>query len=394
MARKVKKRASGGTSRQRPRLDRDKRLETVLIWGVVLVGIAVVGVLGYGLVVKKVIEPREPVAVVGDTPVRTSEFQARVRFTRLQMQKQLRQLYQQQQKIDPQDPKAQSYQKYIQRQIQDLRSRLAPENAESIGKRTLNQLIQEELVRQEADTRGVSVASSEVEERIQGFFGYEPNAAPEPTPLPSSISTEVPEATPLPTPTQMTEVDFRRMYNEYLRALRQLGISEQQYRAWLKAALLTEKLQDDMMKELPTEADQVKLRILTANSEKRAKELAAQLNAGTDFQTLADQLKEDKQTTGYGDELSWLPKELLESRLGEELADLAFSLEVGEHSQPVAGEEGQYTVIQVAGHEVRELDELVRQRTAEDAFKAWLDAQQVKVERKSYRDRVPTEPGL
>jgi len=57
------------------------------------------------------------------------------------------------------------------------------------------------------------------------------------------------------------------------------------------------------------------------------------------------------------------------------------------------GEQNQsYYVIQVTGHEVRELRDSVREQMAQDAFQSWLDAQQSLVERKSIEGRVPTEP--
>jgi hypothetical protein len=91
--------------------------------------------------------------------------------------------------------------------------------------------------------------------------------------------------------------------------------------------------------------------------------------------------------------LDWLPKNMLELRLDAELADLAFELEVGEHSQPVLSEDGTlYTIIQVEGHEMRELDDVMRGSVGDAAFQEWLEAQQVLVERREYEDRVPTEP--
>lgn len=397
MARKSKKRGRKKlTRKQLSRLEREERIRKLLILGVTLVGIAVVGVLGYGLVVEQILEPRQPVAVVDDEPVTSSEFQARVRFRRLQMQNQLQYLYQQQQQTtDTQSANAQSFLQYIQGQIRDIQSQLEPENAETIGKQVLDQLIQEELVRQEASSRGISVTSDEVEEKIQDAFGYNPDAAPEPTVSAPLTSTGTVTTPPSPVPTQMTKADFRDMYNRYIReSLRPMGISEQLYRTWIEAELLTERLQADIEeKQVPAEADQVKLRLLTVDSEERANELAARLDAGEDFQTLADELKQDQGVQGSGNELGWLPRELLENRLGKELTDLAFSLEVGERSQPLAGEEGQqYRIVLVAGHEVRELDKFVRQQMVDDAFQAWLDAQLVLVERKTYRDRIPTEP--
>jgi foldase protein PrsA len=401
MAKKVK-RAPGEklTRKQRSRLEEERRMQRILIWGVSIVGVLIIGVLGYGIVAEQIIGPREPVAIVDESPITTAEFQARVKFRRLQLQNQLRYLYQQQQALATQDSEStgQSFQEYIQGQISNLESQLAPENAEVIGEQVLNQMIQEKLVQQEVERRDIEVTPEEVQDEIHAGFGYNPDATPAPAvspPLTSTESLTTSQPTPVPTPTQMTQADFRELYNRYMReGLRPLGISEQQYRSWIKVSLLTERLKEDMKEELPPEAEQVKLRFLSVNSEERANELVQRLDNGEDFDALAEEIQTDEEEPGYSNELSWLPKELLESRLGKELADRAFSLDAGDHSESIAmGEENpSYYVIEVTGHQVRELEDPVRERMAADAFQTWLDAQQTLVERKSIENRVPTEP--
>jgi parvulin-like peptidyl-prolyl isomerase len=388
------------TRKQRSRLEEERRMQRILIWGVSIVGILVVGILGYGVVAERIIEPREPVAIVDQNPITTAEFQARVKFRRLQLQNQLRYLYQQQQALAAQDSETggQSFQEYISGQINTLESQLAPENAQTIGQQVLDQMIQEELVRQEAERRDLTVAPEEVQDEIHAGFGYDPDATPVPTPSSPLTSTEsltTSQPTPAPTPTQMTEADFRELYSRYMRqGLRPLGISEQQYRSWIRVSLLTEKLRDDMKEELPNEAEQVQLQFLSVSSEERASDLAQRLDEGEDFQTLAEEIQADEEAPGFSNELSWLPRDLLESRLGEEVAEQAFNLEVGDHSEPIAvGEQNQsYYVIQVTGHEVRELQDPVQEQMAQDAFQSWLDAQQSLVERKPIGNRVPQEP--
>ena len=388
------------TRKQRSRLEEERRMQRILIWGVSIVGILIVGVLGYGVVAEKIIEPREPVAIVDQNPITTAEFQARVKFRRLQLQNQLRYLYQQQQALATQDSETggQSFLEYIRGQTSTLESQLAPENAQVIGQQVLDQMIQEELVRQEAERRDLTIAPEEVQDEIHAGFGYDPDATPVPTvssPLTSTESLTTSQPTPAPTPTQMTAADFRELYNRYMReGLRPLGISEQQYRSWIKVSLLTEKLKDDMKEELPSEAEQVKLQFLSVSSEERARDLSQRLDEGQDFQTLAEEIQADEEAPGFSNELSWLTRELLESRLGEEAAEQAFNLEVGDHSEPIAvGEQNQsYYVIQVTGHEVRELQDSAREQMAQDVFQSWLDAQQSLVERKSIENRVPTEP--
>ena len=405
MAKKSKKHASKKlTRKQHSRLERERSMKRLLIWGVTVVGIAVVGVMVYGLVVERVIKAREPVAIVGGISITTAEYQARARFMQMLMQNELQYWLQQQQTLDPTDQNMQFYLEYIQGNIRDLQTKLSPANAPVIGEQVLDQLIQEELVRQEAERRGITVAPEEVQREVERYFGYDRDPVT-PTPGPTVVtspltSTEVltptPTTVPPPTPTPMTEEEFRRLYSTYLeQSLKPLDVSEQQYRSWVEASLLVEKLQEQMGAEVPTVADQVELRLLVVDSEEWANELAVRLGAGEDFQALADELEEgeDEEVAGYGTELSWFPKDMLESNLGTELADLAFSLEVGEHSQPVLGQDDtQYYIIEVVGHEERELDSFVHQQLGADAFQEWLDAQQVLVERKMYGDRMPAEP--
>jgi hypothetical protein len=375
-------------------------MQRLLVWGVTAVGIVIVGVMGYGVVAESIIEPRQPVAIVDEAPITTGDFQARVKFRRLQLQNQINYLYQQQQAFATQDTASggQSFQDYIQGQIAELQAQLAPENAEAIGQQILDQMVQEELVRQEAGRRGITVASEEVQESIEENFGYNPDATPVPTvspPLTSTDTLTASQPTPAPTPTEMTEADFRELYNTYVRdGLRPLGVSEQQYRSWVRAFLLTEKLQEEMKEELPEEAEQVKLIYLSVRDEERANELAQRLDSGEDIQILAAEVQADEESPGFSNELEWLPRDVLAGSLGEDLAELAFSLEAGEHAGPVTtGEASQsYFIIEVTGHEVRELEASVRDSLGQDAFQSWLEAQQSLVERRSWQNRVPTEP--
>jgi hypothetical protein len=202
----------------------------------------------------------------------------------------------------------------------------------------------------------------------------------------------------------MTEEDFNQMYNRYVQeTLSPLGVSEQQYRSWVKGALLMDKVQQSMTEEVPAEADQVKVRLLSVPDQEQANALASRLDDGEDFQVLMDELQADEEGSGYGTELEWLPQDVLASRLGENLAARAFELEVGGYSQPMEmesaapqGEGAQspparFVIVEVTGHEVRDLDEEIRQQLGQQAFQSWLESQQVLVERKSYQDMIPAD---
>jgi len=388
------------TRKQRSRLEEEGRVERILIWGVSLVAVLIIGVLGYGVVAERIIEPREPVAIVDETAITTADFEARVKFRRLQLSNQLNYLYQQQQAMAAQgsDSSGQSFQDYFQQQINNLQSQLAPENAETLGEQVLDQMIQERLVRQEAERRDIKVTAEELQSEIHTNFGYDPDATPIPTVSPPVTSTEsltTSQPTPAPTPTQMTEADFRELYNRYMeQGLDPIGVSEQQYRSWVKASLLIEKLKADMKEELPQQADQVKLRFLSVSSEERANELAQRLDSGEEYQTLADEIRGDEESPGSSSELGWLPQDTLGDRLGEEVAATVFDMDIGQHTEPMTlGAEGQtYYIFEVTGHEERALEDVILQQMVEEKFQSWLEAQQSLVERKSIEGSVPTEP--
>jgi len=403
MTKKTRKRAPKQlTRKQRSRVEREQNIERILIWSIAAVALLVVGVLAYGFIVENVVKAREAVAVVGETPIRTNDFQGLVRFTRMQMNAELQGMYQQQQALDPTDQSVQFYLEYLQSNIRDLQEQLAAENGLVIGEQALDQLIQNEIVRQEAERRGISVSSDELEQALEKYFGYERNPAT-PTPIPSSTPpltqtsdvTPEPTMTPLPTATPVTEQEFRRRYEEFLRSLKAQNISDQQFRTWFKATLLFDKVYEQIVAEAPTAAEQVKIRYLMVGSEEQADELVVRLDAGEDFEALIDELEADEsEGMRYGAELDWFPQSVIEQYMGEQVAELAFSLAPGEYSPSVVQQEGSsYVIIQVVSREVRALDESVRQQLGDQAFQEWLQAQEeLLVERKTYRDRVPVTP--
>jgi parvulin-like peptidyl-prolyl isomerase len=401
MAKKAKKRVTKKAPiyQRHSRLERETRLEKALLWGVVVVAVLVVGIVSYGLVYEKVIKARRPVAIVDGVPITTAEFQARVSYEQKQLELELDRIRSYQSSLDPEAPESEFLLQQINSSISNLQSRLIM--AENTA---YEQLIREELVRQEAVRRDVAITPEELQREIElRYFGYDRNPV-DPTPAPTATpvltateaATPAPTAVPPPTPTPMTEESFRQEYKRVLREfLRPLGVSESMFRSWFEADLLTDKLRDKIGEEVPFTADQVQLRYLTVDSEERANELAARLDDGEDFQILADELEAEEEPTGFSGELSWYPRDVLEqmlTSLGAELIDQAFSLAVGEHSQPVANEESaRYTIIEVMGHEDRELGEEMRQQLTDEAFREWLEGEQVKIERIEYAKAVPAE---
>jgi len=377
------------TRKQISRLARERKQEKLLIGGVVAVAVILVAVLGYGLISETYIKARRPVAIIGDTPIQTAEFQARVRFTRLQMRNELSSLQVNRMSLDPDAESSEFMLNYIDGQIRNLESQLAPESAGVIGDQVLEQLINEQLIRQEAERRGISVSADEIQTEIELGFGYDANPEPEA----AEETTDSEEAGPTPTP--MTLEAFQNEYSNFVeQVLGSQDISEPLYRSWLEAALLTEKLQEAMAADLPTSDDQVKVNVFSLSTAEQADEILARWDSGEEFQALSDELAASEDSGGYGQEADWLPKDIWELQFGADVADLAFELEVGERGGPIQGSDTRYYLIEVLGHEMREMDEFVLQQRASQAFSDWLSAQQaIAVERVAYNpDIVPTTP--
>jgi hypothetical protein len=230
---------------------------------------------------------------------------------------------------------------------------------------------------------GLSVTPDELQERIELDFGYQRNPpTPTPTPIvtPPLTPTEelepTPDITPYPTPTPMTEDAFRQLYNDTIQSLRSMGIPEGQFRAWIEASLLLEELREVMDEQVPTEGDQVELHYVNVDSQEWANEMVARLDAGEEFEVIATELEESEEVEGFDSETGWSTRSALEDRFTPEWGEVAFGLEIGDHSHVISDTTGnRFYVFQVLGHEVRELESYALQQAQDKAFEEWLEAQ-------------------
>ena len=62
------------------------------------------------------------------------------------------------------------------------------DNSTSIGQTVIDQMIDEELIRQEAAARGISAAPQDVEQEIQAAYQYYPLGSPTPTVTPAPVA--------------------------------------------------------------------------------------------------------------------------------------------------------------------------------------------------------------
>jgi parvulin-like peptidyl-prolyl isomerase len=342
---------------------RKEERQTLYVYiGLGAVGFIILLLLALGLYQELYAKPASPVAIVGSTPIRTDAYQRRVRLERYNIKRNIEALQSQKAYLDPQKEEDKFYIQLIDSQLKSLQSRL-----ENVGLLVLEEMIEEELIRQKAAEEGITVSPEEVQLYIERLFGYERYP---PTPTPTTITTtQTLTETPTPSPTPMSEEDFRRLYQSFLSILgKEAGISEQEYREMIAVELLREKLRQALAEKVPTTAEQVHARHILLDSEEEAKKVLEELKAGADFAELARKYSKDEDTKENGGDLGWFPKGEWEPAFDA----VAFSLKVGEISDVVRTSRG-YHIIKVEGHEMnRELDPdyLAQKRAA--ALDEWL----------------------
>jgi len=264
-----------------------QRQRRMVLVGAIAVASVIVALLAFGLYQEYIAKPAEPVATVGGVPVRTDIYQKMVRYYRSNLKNQLAALQDQLTRLDPNDQSTEFIAQYYQQQIEQLQTQLG--DPQTLGEQVLDDLIDDELIRQEATRRGITVTPEEVQLEIETQFGYERNP---PTPTPTPIITATQAITPTPTATPLTLDRFQEMYATTLEALNErAGFSEADFRDIFEAMLYREKLQEAMDKEVPTIADQVHARQIQVTGEEQAQAIMTLLDEGTDEASATDAIR-------------------------------------------------------------------------------------------------------
>ena len=110
--------------------------------------------------------------------------------------------------------------------------------------------------------------------------------------------------------------------------------NERVYQDIIRSALLQEKLGEYFGSQLPDTMEQSHVQVMLVESQEVATELIAEIGAGGNFTTLAEEFSCNSTVEG---DLGWLPEELMPNTL---IADAAFNLTLGEISRPIYDEAG------------------------------------------------------
>jgi parvulin-like peptidyl-prolyl isomerase len=364
----------------------------------VLIALAVVAalvviIIAAGVIMELVVKPSQPVATVDNAKIGLRDFQKRVKFDWLQAG----------QVTDPQGTSLQ----------------------------TLDTMVDEQLLREQAQQRGITVSEDEISEAIEKSFGYlrvPPTPAPTPTPDPNATPSSEPTATPAPSPTPISLEAYEKAKKDYVTRLSTTtGMTEADFRKIVELDLLRQKLYDQVTADVPTVAEQVRARHILvairapepiatptpvggptadpnaptpaptleprddAQALVRIIEVQQKLGAGEDFAALAAQYSDDPGSQSQGGDLGWFARA---QGLVQEFEDAAFGLETGKVSDPVKTQFG-YHLIRVDERDpARALDAYTIQQKKYEAYTQWLTDLRTaaKVDRAWTIEKVPPTP--
>jgi peptidyl-prolyl cis-trans isomerase D len=400
------------TRKHLARAQREARQQRLLLIGITVAVVAVIGLIGYGILDQRVLQPRQPVADVNGTIITTAEFQSRVRYTRAQINSQISQLQAERQQFAS-DPSLSYFTQQIDQQLSSLQSEIA--DPVTLGSQVINTMVGEVLIRQEAAKRGISVPPADVRTAIeQQLFNYyrvpptptpEPTASPtplvSPTPLPTPTvsitptATPEPTFTPEPTATPVSEQAFNTMYNNYLAQLAQYGMTKDDLSTLMETSLLRTKLIESFGKDIPTTVEQVEFHYLNFETEQGAQTAETQLKSGVSFDDLYQQVQAGQVVSATGSLLSWTPTDELTQTIGSEFGEVVNSLSISQTSQIVTDTTSSgYFIFQLDGRMPLALTTSQIQSREQTAFQDWLNSQisgpGVNLYNDRYADRVPT----
>lgn len=425
------------TKKHVARLERERQQTRLIlyIFGGLLT--AVILLLVYGFVDVNYLQLNKPVATVGDVEISAGDFESRVRIQRTQLLDNYSQYVQFQQFMD------------VTQQLQEIQYYLTTPGV--IGQGVLNQMINEEVVRQEAAKMGISVSAEELEEAIQSDFGYYPNGTLTPTITPTLFPTTVATETPLatatlaaeltltpsvdatnetagtleptvtleptltatatleptftpttgptstatPTSTPYTLEGYEKQYATTVAGFSKFNMTEEGYRKFIEIRLLQEKIKEAVVTDVTGTQPEVHARHILVGDQALAVSIIDRLKAGEDFAELAKEYSTDTGSGVNGGDLGWFgPGDMV-----AEFETAAFALEKPNDFTltPVQSEFG-YHIIQLLEKRERPMTAEEESAARDTKYNEWLAAARetytVVINEEFWKTREPQDPNF
>jgi peptidyl-prolyl cis-trans isomerase D len=411
---KENKRLPQENRKQMARHERERQQERVLYYALGAVALVVLIVLGVGYFQENIAKLNSPIATVNGTTISVRDYQVAARYQSTSLMGQLTQMSQY-----LNDPSYDFLKSYFQQQQTQIVTEML-----SLPKNTLETLIDNELIRQEAARRKITASPDEIDQEIEQAVGYmratptptagpsptatltgtpTKTATPRPTDTPTATPTKIitptiptvtptvgPTETPAPTETPMTYQGFQDEKKKLLDTMsKNAQVSEADFRKIIESSVLRRKLQAAIAAEASTTAEQIHARHILVDTLDTAQKVYDRLMKGEDFAKVAQEVSTDPGSKDSGGDLGWFGR----GQMIKEFEDTAFSLQPNQISKPFTTTYGAH-IIQVLERDPNHpLEGTALQQQQQNAFTDWLNQQQLtaKIERFYKDEYVPPE---
>ncbi len=325
-------------SRMREREQEQQRLIFIAL-GIVAALIVIILAFGYWRTTIAILD--DTIAIVNNVPLKVRDYQARARYDSQVILSRMAQIQEQVQQFDENDPSMQQILQFYQQQFAQEQTQLL-----QVPGQALENLIDDELVRQEAAKRGIKITPEEIDREIElGIkenLGYPrptrtPTEGPSPTPThthtptltptntatPSvsptatatlsatltataqATATMVNTPTPLPTQTPLGPEAYATEVGKLKENIGKGRYSFDDYRKIVEINLLRARLNDALANDVDTTAEQIHLRHILVKTFEEAQKIEERLKAGEDFEKLAQELSTDPSAKTNKGDLGW-----------------------------------------------------------------------------------------
>ena len=338
----------------------------------------IVLILGIGIIGELILKPGEPVATVNQVKLRTDDFQDMVNYNRYNLYLSLSNLQNSIDELSASPEDNEFLISFYEQQLGQLQSSLS-----LVPDDTLDEMIDDELVRQQAEAEGLTVTPAEVEQAITDDIRQALTVAPQ-EPL---TGTEQ-----LPTPTPVAQEQIDEVYNSILANMK---LSDKSFRAIVERRLLRGKQQDLLASRVPPTGLVADVQLIQTETEEDTVAAMERIKAGEDIALVAREVSTDTVTAEGGGSVGWVTTGQLSSRYGEALDAFVFSHEVGELGT-VESNDMFYVVLVLERDENGPLPADILTQRQNSALFDWLEERRsspdVEIERLLKPEQIPSDP--
>lgn len=395
-----KKQASTETRKQSRVREREQEQQRIIFIALGIVAALVIIILGVGYWRTQIAVLDDTIATVNGVNLPVRDYQARARYNAQVIYARANQIQNALQQFDPNDTSTSSIVQYYQNQLSQEQTNLL-----QVPSQSLEDIIDDELVRQEAAKRGITVTPAEVDREIElsikQSLGYDrptntPTAGPSPTntqtptvtltptstatPLISPTAsatltatltatpTQGPTDTPTATQTPLSAEAYATEEGKLVTNVTNSHYTFADYRKIVEISLLRDRLNQVLGNEVKTTEEEIHARHILVKTFAEAQAVEARLKAGEDFAKVAADVSIDPSGKSAGGDLGWAPH----GQYVAEFEDAVWKLPLLTVSDPVTSSFGVHIIEVLEKDANHTLDKAALDAKKAQALTDWL----------------------